>query len=669
MFHRASVCRRCSRRAAGPISSALRPHWPYRALPLEPGRLAGDASGRLLSPAFGDVYKSAAGALAEATAVFVGGAGLRERWGGAAAFTVLELGFGLGANFFATLAAWRDDARRPARLDFVSVEAHPLPVADLAVALARIGVAPADAQRLLAQWPLPLPGLHQVFFDEGRVVLTLALGDAAVVVPRLALAADAFYLDGFAPARNPSMWSVELMKQLARRARPGAGVASYSVAGAVRRALAQAGFETDEAPGFGGKRGRLVGRYAPAWRTWPAPPPAPAFAERHVLVVGAGVAGAAVAAGFAAAGWRASVVDAGARAASGGSGQPRLALHLHLSPDDNRLARLARAAFGMGPGTPLAQDQARQAIGRLSPAIDAAQAHRQQAMLERLGLAPELAGWVERDQAGDIAGIRLPGGGIWMPRAGVVDPRIECARLLADPAIDTRFGCRVADLQRDGDRWRAFGAAGQPLGSHALVVLACPDAAVGLGRFASLALLRTRGQSTRLRSPMLADLRCLLGGEAYACPLPDGETLVGSTFADEVDLAPDPADDTSNLRRLARMLAVAPAALDPLYRGAATGFRFSPRDRMPLIGWAPDDAAAFADREALLRNAKLPLPRAAGLMLATGFGSRGALWSLLAARLLPALACGHPLPIEADLAASVDPARFLRRAMAGGGLN
>ena len=163
-------------------------------------------------------------------------------------------------------------------------------------------------------------------------------------------------------------------------------------------------------------------------------------------------------------------------------------------------------------------------------------------------------------------------------------------------------------------------------------------------------------------------MRCLLGGDAYACPLSDGETLIGSTFTDGEDLAPDPADDASNLRRLARMLDMTPQALDPRWLGAATGFRFTPRDRMPLIGWAPDDAAAFAGREALLRNAKLPLPRATGLMLATGFGSRGALWSLLAARLLPALAEGYPLPIEADLAASVDPARFLRRSLAGGGI-
>src|SRR5690606_4176921 len=125
----------------------------------------------------------------------------------------------------------------------------------------------------------------------------------------------------------------------------------------------------------------------------------------------------------------------------------------------------------------------------------------------------------------------------------------------------------------------------------------------------------------------------------------------------------------SNLRRLGRMLGVAPTTLGACLAGAATGFRFAARDRMPLLGWAPDEDAAVARREALLRNAKLPLPRAGGLMLATGLGSRGALWCLLAGRLLPALAEGRPLPIEADLAASVDPVRFLRRSLAGGGIH
>src|SRR5690606_25526086 len=129
------------------------------------------------------------------------------------------------------------------------------------------------------------------------------------------------------------------------------------------------------------------------------------------------------------------------------------------------------------------------------------------------------------------------------------------------------------------DGWTAHDAAGTSLGGFGLVVLACPESAIELGGLRSLALRRTRGQSSRLWSPVLANLRCLLGGDSYACPLPGGETLVGSTFSDGADLAPEAADDDSNLRRLARTLGFPPSDLEADWRGASVGFRFAPRDR------------------------------------------------------------------------------------------
>lgn len=653
------------------VAPRLRPRKSLRAdsiVALEQGRLASDGLGRWRSPLSGDVYKSATGALGEAAAVFVAGARLRERWAGRQAFTILELGFGLGANFLATLAAWRADPQRPARLDFVSVEAHPLEPADLARALAGIGADPGDADALLAGWPLPLPGLHQLALAGGQVVLTLALGEAGHIVPRLAVAADAFFLDGFSPPRNPEMWAPALMKQLGRRARPGASLASYSVAASVRDALRAAGFETWTEPGFGNKRSRLAGRYAPAWRTWPPPPEPPCLAPRRVLVVGAGIGGAAVARGFADAGWSVHLAEALASPAGGGSDQPRLAMHLHLSPDDNHLSRLTRAALGMSPGAGLLARPVEPATGRISPAAGPAAADRQQALLDRLDTAPEFARRLDAGEASDLAGVTLRHGGIWTPRADSVAPRATCARWLAHDAIRTDCGQRVRALERGEAGWIAHADAG-PIGSFPLVVLACPEAALRLAAVSSITLRHTRGQTTRLYSPALAGLRCVLSGDAYACPLPGGETLVGSTYGEDDALAPRDADDLSNMRRLARMLDVPCEALSMQGRGAATGLRFATRDRLPLLGWAPDDAAAAAAREDLLRNARLPLPRAEGLMLATGFGSRGALWSLLAARLLPALAEGRPLPVEADLAAAVDPLRFLRRALASGTLH
>jgi tRNA 5-methylaminomethyl-2-thiouridine biosynthesis bifunctional protein len=453
------------------------------------------------------------------------------------------------------------------------------------------------------------------------------------------------------------------MKQLARRARPGAAIASYTVATSVRAALAEAGFACTLAAGFGRKRHRLVGRYAPPWRTWPAPANPPAWPDRRVLVVGAGLAGWMVAGGFAAAGWSVVVAEARVTPLGGGSGQPRLATHLHLSPDDNRLARLTRAALGLRDRRALAETSAAVFAGKLIPAAEPATRDRQRALVDRAAMPAAFARLVDADEAGHLAGIALPHGGLWLPRLDAADPR-DATRAIADgPPVDLRLGTGVATIEPVDNGWLARRRDGGTLGAFPLVVLACAGDAVRLGGWRSIALRPTRGQSTVVRSPFLAPLRCLLGGDAYACPLDDGEVLVGSTFDERIDLAPDPADDASNLRRLARTIGVASDRLVARRQRAVTGLRYAPRDRLPLVGWAPDEAAAFAAAGDLARNARLPLPRSTSLMLATGFGARGALWAPLAAQLLPALAEGWALPVESDLAASIDPCRFLRSAL------
>ncbi|MGH8720548.1 MAG: tRNA (5-methylaminomethyl-2-thiouridine)(34)-methyltransferase MnmD, partial [Burkholderiales bacterium] len=183
--------------------------------PLVPARLAFNAEGTPYSREFDDLYHSADGGAAQAQHVFLGGNGLPERWRGARRFTILESGFGFGLSFLATWNAWREDAARPARLHYVSVEKHPFTAQDLAVLHAPHAAFAPLAEELRSAWPLLVPGMHRFEFEGGRLVLTLAFGDAAELVPQLRLAADAIYLDGFAPAKNPDMWSPELLKAVA----------------------------------------------------------------------------------------------------------------------------------------------------------------------------------------------------------------------------------------------------------------------------------------------------------------------------------------------------------------------------------------------------------------------------------------------------------------------
>ncbi len=231
-------------------------------LPSEPVQWLSD--GCALSPRFADVYRSRAGALQQAQQVFISGCGLPERWQQRERFTVLETGFGLGVNLFATWAAWRADAQRCKLLHFISIEAYPVAAADILQSASTLGSEIMALAHALAQsWPRLGAGLNHFSFAQGRVMLTLAVGEVGAMLEELQRAserrqsADAVYLDGFSPALNPQMWSTETLQATALHCHGGTRLATYSVAKAVRERLTALGFTVTKRPGLPPKRERL----------------------------------------------------------------------------------------------------------------------------------------------------------------------------------------------------------------------------------------------------------------------------------------------------------------------------------------------------------------------------------------------------------------------------
>jgi len=268
---------------------------------LTPATLAFREDGTPFSPIYGDVYHSTAGAFAQAQAVFLNGNALPQRWQDRRIFTVVETGFGMGVNFLATWSAWRDDPARCERLHFVSVEKHPFARNDLQTALDAVVAHAREAplaRELVNAWPMLVPGTHRLEFEGGRVTLTLVFGDALEVFPKMWMRADAIYLDGFAPAKNPDLWSTAIFKALARVAGEDATFATWSSSGDVKRALQQNGFEYHKVEGFNGKWAMLVGRFTPRWRVRRYEPPLPlALVPPMTLAIGVGVCEAACEAG------------------------------------------------------------------------------------------------------------------------------------------------------------------------------------------------------------------------------------------------------------------------------------------------------------------------------------------------------------------------------------
>lgn len=636
---------------------------------LQPAMLVHRDDGTPYSPAFDDVYHSADGGLAQARAVFLAGNALPQRWAGRRLFCLLETGFGLGLNFLATWQAWRDDPARCTRLHYFAVEKHPIAVADLAACHARLPEVAAPAAELRAQWPQALPGWHRLAFDGGRVVLTLLFADVVEALADLDARFDAFYLDGFAPARNPRMWSTEVFRHCASLAAPEATLATYTAARTVRDGLAAAHFECERLPGYGRKRHRLAAVFRPpAWRPAATSTP-PAAADAPVLVIGAGLAGAAIAENLALRGHPVTVLEAAAAPAAGASGLPAALFHPHLSPDDAILSRLVRNGLLFALQRWAALEQRGAALtgardGLAWPAADAIEEKTMRQTAERLRFPPEYLVFLERDALRERCGLPLAFGGCWFAGSGWLDPRALIAAKLATPGVTLQCASRVDRLEHIDGRWQAFAADGRLLAAAPLAVLANSHDAARLAP--GLCTLRSiRGQLSRLRSATPPALRCAVAGASTLVAPGDG-LAVGSSYAeDDAETRPRAADRARNLAGLRALWPEAPA-FDDTVQEDFVGFRASTNDHLPLIGALPDLEPLRSHGPQWRGKPVAELPRRPGLYGAFACGSRGLVWAGLAAEIIACRIDGEPLPLEGSLAAAVDPARFVLRSLRRG---
>ena len=618
-------------------------------VPLSAAVLAFTGEGVPYSAAFDDVYHSKDGGLAQARDVFMAGNGLPERWRDRQSFAICETGFGLGLSFLATWATWRADAQRSKRLHFVSCELHPFTATDLATLYAHLFADQPDiaalGEQLIAQWPPLIAGTHRLELDEGRVVLTLMLGDAFDSLCNLAARIDAFYLDGFAPAKNPELWHSRLFKQFARVAGKEATLATYTVAGEVRRALTDAGFVVKKRPGFGRKRQMLVGTFRG---------PRPELNEpqdRHAIVIGAGMAGAAMAERLARRGWHVTILEREAAAAQGASGNHIGAYRPVVSVDDNLQARLARACFfhGMRWFERIPDIIWRQ-CGALQLARDANEAERFLALTSEHAFPAEFVRSVDQGTASKIAGVPVRDAGLWFPKAGWLRPTSLVTSLLEVSHAAIRYGAAVSRLKHADGEWIAVDDAGEELARAPVVILA--NAADATRLAPELEVSSDARVVTHLPAQAVEGVQTVVCGGGYLTPAHDGKACLGSVAAEQASTDAHAANLALRNQMLLGAKVIDPSTLDG--RRCA---RPNTVDRLPIAGQLADPALFEVKHAGSLHRA----PRLAGLYALTGFGARGLLWCGLLADLVASQIAGEPLPLERDLVLAVDPARFLAR--------
>lgn len=628
-------------------------------MPITPGEIAFGENGIPLSPEYGDVYHSADGGLEQTRQVFLQSCDLPNAWQEKKRFVILETGFGLGLNFLATWQAFRRHPGQCQTLHFISIEKHPLLLDSLKHCHAAWPGLAAFANELQSQWPTLVAGYHRLSFDEGRVQLTLIFDEAETTLRHLNAKADAIYLDGFSPAKNPAIWSPELLRQLGNLAAPGARLATWCVAGTVRQGLQDAGFNVERKPGFGRKKERLEARFAHTSRLTPHASP------KNATLIGAGIAGVCLAYALVQRGWQVTLIEKHPGPAMGASGNPAGVVRPQLTLDDSFNGRLSRQAFlhtvgfisTLSPALPPQVGGGRGAShafnGVLHLARNEEQATHMSAMLAAHRYPGTFARWVNEDEASELAGMPVSAPGLYFPQGGwMTGPRIASSLLTqCEDRLTRHFTHTATRLEQTPEGWRVCENDSLLAESPVVILTGAHEAAL----FANLPLTPVRGQVTALPDGTLPDLKIPVTREGYVLPTENGIGNIGASFAFDDDPMPRDADQTSNLERLGRLLKN-PPTFNARDLGARVSFRAATPDRLPLVGALANEETGFPPETPLQQ-----LPRLPGLHALTGLGARGLVWGPFLAQALAARLDNEPWWLPQDLWNAIDPARFLLR--------
>lgn len=653
-----------------------------------------------VSSQFGDVYFSADDGFAESRYVYLDNNFLPARFSTLQKpqFIIGETGFGTGLNFLLAWQCWQQHAPQGKKLFYISTECFPLTKTDLQQSLACWPELADLSQQLCANYPLPIAGLHNIALDAD-VTLILLLGDASASLQLLVenahaligyaedRAVDAWFLDGFAPDKNPGMWTPELFSTLARLSKRHTTFASFTAAGMVRRGLQATGFAVEKVKGFGKKREMIRGEYiglpfvaehiTASSRSRPYAPFWPIYRAsrkvQSVLVIGAGIAGFTTAKTLANAGLDVTLVDSHSEPLQGASGNPQAMLFARFSHEKGTFTEFNLFSYLYATRFYAQQHAgAFHACGMLQM-IEENALDSTVKMLERFQGLDNLVTLLDAASSSALANTRINNPCLWLAGSGWLQPSALRQNLLADKRIRFCGNTTITALQKNAaGQWLAQSADRQQWAADA-VVLCNAHAANTLLPDLTLPTKAIRGQISVFDAKGFDQLKTIVCHEGYIAPALGQDTpglqqyTCGASYdlkSTERGLLQD--SQTQNMDTLRSCLpGFADLALEHLPLQGRVEFRCSTPDYLPIIGPVPDSAFFLKHygQYAKNSNACIPVPGEyhEGLLVNIAHGSRGFSTAPLAAELIRAYLLEQPYPMPFDIVRELNPARFLVR--------
>jgi tRNA 5-methylaminomethyl-2-thiouridine biosynthesis bifunctional protein len=639
---------------------------------------------------FEDLYFSDAQGFDETTHVFIKNNQLLARWKDwpEQQFVIAETGFGTGLNILVTMLHFEQFCQQTDspdfRLHFISIEKFPINHADLSKALSLYPQLEKYSQPLLEQYPIPVAGCHRLSFLGGQVILDLWLGDVHDVLPKIENKpqglVDTWFLDGFAPSKNPDMWTQGLFENMALLAKDQCHFATFTAAGHVKRGLREAGFEVQKQPGHGRKRDMLAGSIT---KSKDNPVRLPYFTRipatinvknPKIAIIGGGLAGANCAYALSKRGFKSSLYCQDDALAKGASGNAQGGFYPQLNAEAGHASQIHALSFNFA--SKLYRQLLNQGIhyshqwcGTIQLAFNDKVTSRYHKLINNQTWPDSLVHWIDAQQATQIANIALPYPGLYVPQGGWVNLPELVAGLTKAADSSVAMNKQLTSLAHINGAWQLNWQDGSQSDAD-IVIMATGSDSADCQQMSELPFRLVRGQVEAIKSQNeLANLSTVLCHKGYLTPAWQGFHAMGSTYIKE--------DKNCDYRRIEQqtnldMHQQALARCDwindilPTENGRAA-IRCSTPDHLPMVGAVPDtsiQAAQYHHLYKALPAKHYPQPiNHPNLFMLCGLGSRGLTTAPLCAEILASQILNEPLPLTNSLLDALNPNRFLIRGL------
>ncbi len=675
-------------------------------MPIVPAKIHFNEQGVPVAEDFDDVYFSNQSGLEESRYVFIKNNQLPERWLESAQsvsskklsqpFVIAETGFGSGLNFLAVWAMYQNTRRTLAeqnepdvlpKLHFITVEKFPMTADEIAKANTPWPELKPLVDKLIQQYPALYSGCHRIELEGGNVILDLWFGDVDEILPDMHIAkdglVDAWFLDGFAPDKNPQMWQPKLYQHMMKLSKANGTFATFTAAGQVRRDMKSAGLEVEKRKGFGRKREMLAGFVNNKKReNQPKPWYFRSQAKsdgQSIAIIGGGIASSCCALALVKKGYDVTLYCKDEALAQAASGNRQAGFYPQLQADMNAQSLTYLHCFDFAhryyqnlltEGYQFAHDWCGVNMLAFTPAL----LSRYQNLVGKQQWPDSTFAWLKPEQTTEKAGIELPYWSLFFEYAGWLNPseliQAQISAAQSTGSFQVIYNKELKSFERNtSHHWQLEWQDGTVVQKDILLLTTGADAeSRQLPYLNTLPLSSVRGQVEHLSSiDTTTSLKTVICHKGYFTPPLNGLHTLGSTYVkhdDGIDYRLE--EEQKNIMTQINALNDIdwPSMLEPEHHGRAS-IRCATPDRLPVMGGLFDDRIQrqqFSELYKALPDSTYPLAESvSNLYTLTGLGSRGICTAPLLAEAIACQISGQPMPLSRTLLDIVNPNRFLIR--------